>query len=120
MDDHNFNIKFHQEFSAHFKESNIRSHIDIDSCSLHIIHRRFTTGAEKSGWKLRKVLKGAYHMLHNTPARKEDYESLTDKTSGILFNSVRLYYTQSFLIITSLNLDYFIVTMTDSNRRNID
>ena len=89
MDDHNFNIKFHQEFSAHFKESNTRSHIDIDSCSLHIIHRRFTTGAEKSGWKLRKVLKGAYHILHNTPARKEDYESLR-KTSKDFWHFVQL------------------------------
>ena len=90
MEGTNVNIKFHQDFSAHFKERNFYSLIDIGSCSLHIIHRSFTTGAEKSGWKLQKVLKGAYHILHNTPVRREDYESLTDsKTYPLAFCSTR-------------------------------
>ena len=90
MDGPNVNIKFHQEFSAHFKESNFHSLIDIGSCSLHIIHRSFTTGAEKSGWKLQKVLKGAYHILHNTPAQREDYGSLTgSKTYPLAFCSTQ-------------------------------
>ena len=71
------NIKLHQEFSAHFSESDFHSLIDISSCSLHISHRIFTTGAEKSGWKLQKVVKEAYHILHNSPVRREDYESLS-------------------------------------------
>ena len=95
LDGPNVNIKFHQEFSAHLKKRNFHSLIDIGSCSLHIIHRSFTTGAVKCGWKLQKVLKGAYHILHNTLPRREDYES-------------------------GLNLDYFIVTMTDSKRRSND
>ena len=49
MDGPNVNVKFNQEFSAHFKESNFHSLIDIGSCSLLIIHRSITTGAEKSG-----------------------------------------------------------------------
>ena len=90
MDGPNANIKFHQESSAHFKESNFHSLIDVGSCSLNIIHRSFTTGAEKSGWKLQKVLKGAYHILHNTPARREDYKSLTSsKTYPLAFCSTR-------------------------------
>ena len=90
MGNPNVNIKSHQEFSAHFKESNFHSLIDIDSCSLHIIHRSFTTRAEKSGWKLQKVLKGAYHILHNTPAWREDYKSLTgSKTYPLAFCSTR-------------------------------
>ena len=56
IDGPNVNIKFYQEFSVHAKESNFHSLIDIDSCSLHIIHRSFTTGAENSGWKLQKGL----------------------------------------------------------------
>ena len=77
MGDPNVNIKFHQEFSTHFKERNSKSLIRIGSCSLHIIHINFTSGAEKSGRKLQKGLKGAYHILHNTPAHREDCESLT-------------------------------------------
>ena len=77
MGDPNVNIKFHQEFSTHFKERNSNSLIGIGSCSLHIIHINFTSGAEKSGWKLQKGLKEAYHILHNTPVHREDGESLT-------------------------------------------
>ena len=77
MDGPNVNIKFNQEFPANLKESNFHSLIDIGSCSLQTIHRSFTTGAEKSGWKLQKVLKGAHHILHNTHAQREDYESVT-------------------------------------------
>ena len=77
MGDPNVNIKFHQEFSTHFKERNSNSLIRIGSCSLHIIHINFNSGAEKSGRKLQKGLKGAYHILHNTPAHREDCESLT-------------------------------------------
>ena len=86
----NVNIKFHQEFSTHFKESNFHSLTDIGSCSLHIIHRSFNRWSKKSQSKLQKVLKGAYHILHNTPAPREDYESLTgSKTYPLAFCSTR-------------------------------
>ena len=39
-----------------------------------MINGSFTTRAEKSEWKLQKVWKGAYHILHNTSDRREDYE----------------------------------------------
>ena len=71
------NLKFYQEFSTPFKENNSHSLLDIGSCSLHIVHRSFTTGAEKSGWKLKNLLKGAYYILHNSPAGRETYESTT-------------------------------------------
>ena len=73
-------MKFYQEFSTRFKENNYHSLLDIGSCSLHIVHRSFTAGAEKSGWKLKNLLKGAYYVHHNTPARREDYESTTGST----------------------------------------
>ena len=51
MDGPNTNLKFLQE---------LRSLIDIGSCSLHIIHGAFKTGSEATNWKLDKVLKGVY------------------------------------------------------------
>ena len=47
--------------------------IDIGSCSLHIIHVEFKTGAESSGWNMKAILKGAFTVWHDTPARREDY-----------------------------------------------
>ena len=39
MDIPNNDMKFCQEFSVDFKESNLHSLIDIGCCSLHIIHK---------------------------------------------------------------------------------
>ena len=47
IDSPSVNLKFYQEFSTRFKENNSHSLLDIGSCSLHIVHRSFTAGAEK-------------------------------------------------------------------------
>ena len=75
MDEPNVNLKFFKEFAASFKEDNFHSLVDIGSCSLHIVHGAFKTGAEKSEWGLKKFLKAAYIILHDSPACREDYES---------------------------------------------
>ena len=51
--------------------------VNIGSCSLHISHGAFKTGSEKSGWEIKPVLKGSFQFLHDTPARREDFISVT-------------------------------------------
>ena len=46
----------------------------MGSCSLHIIHGVLCTGEIKSEWDLKHIVKEAYQILHNSPARSEDYE----------------------------------------------
>ena len=78
MDRSNVNLRFYQEFCRKCKDEIYRSPLtDIGSCSLHIIHGSLKTGAEKSNWGIKKLLKGAYTLLHNTPTCREDYESIT-------------------------------------------
>jgi hypothetical protein len=90
MDGPNVNLKFFREFSSQFKETNNHSLVNIGSCCLHVINGSFARGVEKSEWGLKKLLKGAYHLLHNTPARREDYESLTgSSTYPLSFCSTR-------------------------------
>lgn len=59
--------------------------IDIGSCNLHIIHGAFKVGAETSGWNLKNVFKGAFTVLHDTPARRDDYVAVTGETKFPLF-----------------------------------
>ena len=73
----NVNIKFHQEFSTHFKESNFHSLTDIGSCSLHIIHRSFNRWSKKSQSKLQKVLKMT--NLTRDFTRSGKFEEVTEK-----------------------------------------
>ena len=58
-------------------EDELSSLIDIGSCNLYVIHGAFKTSSESSGWNLRKILKGAFALLHDTPARRDDYFNLT-------------------------------------------
>ena len=77
MDGPNSNLKFFKEFVADFKDNSFHSLVDIGSCSLHIVHSAFNTVAEKSDWGLKKFLKVAYTILHDSLARRKDYESAT-------------------------------------------
>ena len=75
------NVKFFQEFSAKFKNANYHSLTDIDSCPFHTVNGAFQTNAKKSGWALKILHKGVYMILHNTPGRREDHESVTGSST---------------------------------------
>ena len=72
------------------KEKGLPQLINIGSCGLHVIHGSFKTGAEKTDWNLKKIMKAAHTILHNTPARREDYERhwLPNISSPILCRQV--------------------------------
>ena len=81
MDGRNVNMKFFKEFLQHHKHCSLHSLINIDSCGLHIVHGNFSCGETKSRWSLKNFLKGVYYVLHDSPAHKEDYESVTGSNS---------------------------------------
>ena len=54
-------------------ENGYKNSIEIGSCTLHIVHGAFQTGATKSGWELNKVLKGLYKIFNKSPARRDIY-----------------------------------------------
>ena len=81
MNGPNVNVKFYKKFSRLYKEENCHCLIDIGTCSLHSVHNSFQTGVEATGWKVKKVLKGAFHILHNSPARREGHESQAGSTT---------------------------------------
>ena len=95
---------------------------DIDGFSLHIMHGAFWTSAEKSEWALKKLVKDAYMILHNTLARRKDYKSVTGSSTYPLsfcptwfelFGLSLLYFKNALLfafsskIWFSFGLDYF-------------
>ena len=69
-------IKFYNEFIKKTQECHHQL-IDMGSCSLHIIHGALHTGEIRSEWDLKHILKESYEMLHDSPARREDYECVT-------------------------------------------
>ena len=67
-------VKVYNEFIKKQRGEWHHQLIDMGSCNLHIIHGALHTGEIKSGWDLKHILKGAYQILHDSPARREDYE----------------------------------------------
>ena len=85
MDGPSVNLKFYNEIVQDRQENMVHSLIDIDSCSLHIVHGSFRAGAEKTGWNLKALLKGSFQILHDTPAGREEYEKVTGSNKYPLF-----------------------------------
>ena len=87
MDGPSVNLKFYNEIvqNRQAQENMAHSLIDIGSCSLHIVHGSFKTSAEKTGWNLKALLKGLFQILHDTLAKREDYETVTGSNKYPLF-----------------------------------
>ena len=50
--------------------------LSTGSCNLHAIHGAFKTG-EQSTLETQKVLRALHQILHDSPARRNDYAHLT-------------------------------------------
>ena len=85
MDGPAVNIKFLNEFKLNQEENDFHSIIDIGTCSLLIVHRSVKTAFDKSNIKIKETLKGGFQQLHNSPARREDYESVSGSTKHLLY-----------------------------------
>ena len=90
MDGPSTNWKFLDLIQKNRKENKLNELIDIGSCSLHVVHGAFKTGSDATEWKLDKIMKGAYILLHDSPARRDDYFDITgSKTYALQFCSTR-------------------------------
>ena len=81
LDRPSVNLKFYKELTNKRSDSGIPALIEFGSCSLHIVNGAFQRGAEQSGWNLKKTLKSVWQLFHDSPARRDDYETLSDSTT---------------------------------------
>ena len=82
MDRLNINWKFAQTLSKDRTENGLSELIYIDSCHFHVINRVFQTDSMASSWNLKKIFKAEWQFIHDSPARREDFMSVT---SSIVF-----------------------------------
>ena len=86
MDDPLVNLKFLQGLVKHREELEIEEKmIDIGTCELHVVHGAFKCGIERTDWNIKETLKGSHQLLHDTPARRVDYVSVTQSSEYPLF-----------------------------------
>ena len=73
MDGPTTNWNVLQMVDDHLVESGYRKTINIGSCSLHIVHGAFQTGAIKTEWEINKTLKAMFKIFDKSPARRDVY-----------------------------------------------
>ena len=106
MDGPKVNVKFYEEIFKSWQKAVFHTLIDICSCSLHVVHGSLKTGIDKSSWKIKETMKGAFYVLRDKPARRKDYTAVTKSTTfPFYFCATRLgaigiiWYKSSILII---------------------
>ena len=77
MDEPSVDLKFLKILQDDRMEKGLSQLLDIGSCGLHILHGTFKTGTEKSEWSIKATMNASFTILHNSPARRDDYDSVT-------------------------------------------
>ena len=77
MDGPNVNKSFLKSLQLAREEQELPRLIGIGSYGLHIIHGVFKAGAESTHWKLKQIFKSSFALLHDSPARRDDYISVS-------------------------------------------
>ena len=85
MDESNINFKFYEALKQERNGNLFLSLIDIDTCSLQSVHVAIRSGVEKTFWGLKETLTGAFHLLHDSPARREGFEVVISLNKYPLF-----------------------------------
>jgi len=79
MDGPNVNCK---NYGAYWGRPEIEATVmllNVGSCRLHQVHNAFKAGAQASGWSVDKFLSSLYWLFKDTPARREDFTTLSGK-----------------------------------------
>jgi len=79
MDGPNVNWKFFDDFiqDRELSDPDASQIINIGACSLHVVHGGFKYGATATGWNLDSLLRSLWYIFSDSPAKREDYQSIT-------------------------------------------
>ena len=55
--------------------------IKVGSCGLHVVHGTFRSGAQKTKWGIDSILKALYKLFDESPAKREDYSTITESNN---------------------------------------
>ena len=89
MDESNINLKFYEALKQERNENLFLSLIDTDTCSLHSVHGAIRSGVGTTFLGIKETLTGTFHLLHDSPARREDFEVVTSSNKYPLFFCAR-------------------------------
>lgn len=77
MDGPNVNWALFKLLSEDLQKASEKKFVDIGSCGLHTMHNAFRAGLASTGWELGHFFSSLSWLFKDTPARREDFTSLT-------------------------------------------
>ena len=98
MDGPSVNIKLLQVVQDDRKDKGSPHLLDIGTCGLHTLHGSFKTGIEKSEWEIKSFIKASFNILHDSPGRQDDYESVTKSSKFKYFQSQSRLTTKAMIL----------------------
>ena len=54
--------------------------LNVGSCGLHVVHAAICTGCQDRDWKTEGMLRALWYLFHHSPARRDDYTTVTGST----------------------------------------
>ena len=69
-------LKFLEKLQKDHLENEQHELSNIGRCGLQTIHGVFKTRAESATWNIRKTLHGSYQVLHDSPAHRDNFETI--------------------------------------------
>ena len=85
MDGPAINSKFFDALINYRSKCELPQLINIGSCSLHTVHGALKTVVESTSLNIKQTLKGIWQILHESPARREVFVSVTGTNKYPLF-----------------------------------
>ena len=79
------NWKSLDDLNKHRNDNEMLQLINIGSCTLRVIHGAFKTAIESTKWNIKATLKECWQILHESPARRQDYDTVTGAVKYPLF-----------------------------------
>jgi len=62
------------------EEAGLNHLVNIGSCNLHVVHGALKSATEATMWNLKATMKGSFEIFKDSPARREDFISITGST----------------------------------------
>ena len=81
MDGPNVNWKVFRLMQKDVEKQAGKKLLNIGSCGLHVIHNSFRDGCSAAEWDVETFLSSVRWLFKDSPARREDYTSVTGSTS---------------------------------------
>ncbi|RUS83573.1 hypothetical protein EGW08_008679 [Elysia chlorotica] len=63
--------------SAELEREQTNNLVNIGTCGLHVLHNAFKDGMKATKWEIQSLLKFAFYLFQESPARREDFFNIT-------------------------------------------